>query len=99
MDYCRRTPLAGTRFAPRNLVRSHTSSKDILREVSGGVHVLSADRDETIPTPKGHTEGYGRVVGECLERIGRAEPPPMTSDDCARALSLIHDAYRIAAPL
>jgi predicted dehydrogenase len=79
--------------------RKMAAAKGILREVPNGVHILSADRDETIPTPRDHSEGYGRVVSECLDRIGRGDPPPMTAEDCARAVSLIHEAYRISAPL
>jgi hypothetical protein len=36
------------------------------------------------------------VVKDCLDRIGRGEPPPATVHDCARAVSLTFDAYRMA---
>ena len=35
------------------------------------------------------------VVNDCLDRIGRGAPPPATARDCARAMSLIFDAYCI----
>jgi hypothetical protein len=37
--------------------RKMAAAKGILREVPNGVHILSADRDETIPTPRDHSEG------------------------------------------
>jgi predicted dehydrogenase len=46
--------------------------------------------------PEGYLSGWPRVVNECLNRIGRGEPPPATARDCARAVSLIFDAYRMA---
>ena len=32
---------------------------------------------------------------ECLERIERGDPPPITAQDCALAVTLINDAYRL----
>jgi hypothetical protein len=80
--------------------RKVAASKAIMREVPGGLHFLGADRDETVPVPKDFPGGgYIRVVRECLDRLERGEPPPMTAADCARAVALIHDAYRVAGPL
>ena len=61
-----------------------------------GVQIVGPGRDETRRAPEGYLSGWPRVVRECLDRIGRGEPPPATARDCARAVSLIFDAYRIA---
>jgi predicted dehydrogenase len=37
-----------------------------------------------------------RVLSECFERLRVGRPPPITAQDCARAVTLIHDAYRLA---
>ena len=68
----------------------------ILRAVDGGIHILGRDRDETISTPPGFVEGYKRVLLECFARLAEGKPPPITADDCARAVTLIHDGYRTA---
>ncbi len=73
------------------------AERAIVRGVNEGIHILGPDRDETIPTPREYIGGYRRVVLECLDRIERGEPPPIGVWDCARAVSLIHDAYRLAA--
>ena len=61
-----------------------------------GVQIGGPGRDETRRAPEGYLSGWPRVVHECLERIGRGEPPPASARDCARAVSLIFDAYRMA---
>jgi predicted dehydrogenase len=61
-----------------------------------GVQIVGAGRDETRRAPEGYVSGWPRVVNECLNRIGRGEPPPATARDCARAVSLICEAYRMA---
>lgn len=63
---------------------------------SEGVQIVGPGRDETRRAPEGYLSGWPRVVHECLERIGRGEPPPASARDCARAVSLIFDAYRMA---
>jgi len=64
---------------------------------SEGVQIVGPGRDETRRAPEGYLSGWPRVVHECLERIGRGEPPPASARDCARAVSLIFDAYRMAS--
>jgi predicted dehydrogenase len=76
--------------------RKVAAEKGLLRGVAEGVHILAPDRDEVIPTPKDYVGGYKRVILECLDRLERGEPPPITARDCARAVSLIHEAYRLA---
>ena len=63
---------------------------------SEGVQIVGPGRDETRRAPEGYLSGWPRVVHECLERIGRGAPPPASARDCARAVSLIFDAYRMA---
>jgi len=76
--------------------RKVAAEKGIVRAVNEGIHILGPDRDETTPTPAGYVGFYKRVLIECLDRIERGDPPPITAHDCARAVTLIHDAYRIA---
>jgi predicted dehydrogenase len=86
---------------PRNSTdgeRKVAAEKGLLRETPAGVHILGPDRDETIPRPQDYVGGYQRVFLECFQRLARGEPAPITARDCARAVSLIHDAYRIARP-
>jgi predicted dehydrogenase len=61
-----------------------------------GVQIVGPGRDETRRAPEGYVFGWPRVVKECLDRVGRGEPPPATARDCARAVSLVFDAYRKA---
>jgi len=87
---------------PRNSTdgeRKVAAAGGILKAVDTGVHILGPDRDETIETPKDYVGNYRRVLLECLDRLERGEPPPITANDCARAVSLIHDAYKVAGPL
>ena len=61
-----------------------------------GVQLSGPGRNETSMAPAGYLSGWPKVVDECLRRIGAGEPPPATARDCARAVSLIFDAYRMA---
>jgi len=72
-----------------------TYSKDD-PEATFRCRLVGPGRDETKRAPDGYLSGWPRVVNECLNRIGRGEPPPATARDCARAVSLIFDAYRMA---
>lgn len=76
--------------------RKVAGANAIVRSVDAGIHILGPDRDETIPTPDGYVGFYKRVMIECFERLERGDPPPVTARDCARAVSLIHDSYRLA---
>jgi predicted dehydrogenase len=78
--------------------RKLSAEKAFLRATTTGegVQISGPGRDETIKAPEGYLSGWPRVVNECLDRIGRGEPPPATARDCARAVSLIFDAYRMA---
>jgi predicted dehydrogenase len=61
-----------------------------------GVQISGPGRNDTVMAPPGYLSGWPRVVNECLDRIGRGDPPPATARDCARAVSLIFEAYRMA---
>jgi predicted dehydrogenase len=79
--------------------RKISAEKAFVRATTGGgegVQIIGPGRNETLKAPEGYLSGWPRVVNECLDRIGRNEPPPMTARDCARAVSLIFDAYRMA---
>lgn len=76
--------------------RKVVGGKAILRDVGEGIHILSRDRDETIPAPAGTVPLHKRILMDCLERIECGLPPPITAQDCAIAVALIDDAYRLA---
>jgi predicted dehydrogenase len=79
--------------------RKISAEKAFLRATTTGgegVQVIGPGRNETVKAPDGYLSGWPRVVNECLDRIGRGDPPPATPRDCARAVSLIFDAYRMA---
>ena len=61
-----------------------------------GVQIVGTARNETVRAPEGYRASWPGVVHDCLDRIGRGDPPPASARDCARAVSLIFDAYRIA---
>jgi len=61
-----------------------------------GVQISGPGRNETSMAPAGYVGGWPKVVAECLRRVGDGEPPPATARDCARAVSLIFEAYRMA---
>jgi len=75
--------------AERALLRATTSGGE-------GVEIVGPGRNETSRAPDGYVGGWPRVVRECLDRLARGEPPPATARDCARAVALIFDAYRLA---
>jgi predicted dehydrogenase len=72
------------------------AEKAFLRETADGVQIVTPDRNEVLKPPAGYQSGWPGVVIDCLDRIGRGDPPPATARDCARAVSLTFDAYRIA---
>ena len=79
--------------------RKLSAQKVFLRATTSGgegVQIVGPGRNETSMAPDGYLSGWPSVVNECLDRIGRGEPPPATARDCARAVSLIFDAYRMA---
>jgi hypothetical protein len=78
------------KIAGRNLfLRATTTGGD-------GLEIIGPGRDETLRAPADYTLSWPGVVKDCLDRIGRGEPPPASVRDCARAVSLTFDAYRTA---
>ena len=61
-----------------------------------GIQIIGPGRNDTIMAPPDYVGSWPGVVKDCLDRIGRGEPPPATVHDCARAVSLTFDAYRMA---
>jgi len=78
--------------------RKIAAAKALLRATNtgDGLQIVGPGRDETLHAPDGFTGSWPGVVKDCLDRIGRGEPPPATVRDCARAVSLTFDAYRAA---
>jgi predicted dehydrogenase len=79
--------------------RKLSAEKVFLRATTAGgegVQIVGPGRDDTRKAPEGSLSGWPKVVHECLDRIGRGEGPPATARDCARAVTLIFDAYRMA---
>lgn len=61
-----------------------------------GVQIIGPGRNETLTAPPEYVGSWPGVVKDCLDRIGRGEPPPASVHDCARAVSLTFEAYRMA---
>jgi predicted dehydrogenase len=79
--------------------RKVAAEKAVLKgTISGadGVQIIAPGRDEVVSAPGTYVSSWPGVVNDCLDRIGRGEPPPATARDCARAVSLIFNAYRLA---
>lgn len=78
--------------------RKIASQKAFLRATTtgDGLLIIAPGRDETIKAPTNYVGSWPGVVVDCLDRIGRGEPPPASARDCARAVSLTFDAYRLA---
>ena len=65
-------------------------------DTGDGVQIIAPGRNETMQAPPDYVGSWPGVVKDCLDRIGRGEPPPSSARDCARAVSLTFDAYRAA---
>jgi predicted dehydrogenase len=78
--------------------RKIAAEKAVVRatDAGDGVRIISPGRDETLKAPPGYVGSWPGVVKDCLDRVGRGGPPPATARDCARAVSLTFDAYRVA---
>lgn len=78
--------------------RKIATQKALLRATTtgDGLQIIAPGRDETIKAPTNYVGSWPGVVADCLDRIGRGEPPPASARDCARAVSLTFDAYRLA---
>jgi predicted dehydrogenase len=77
--------------------RKIAAEKALVRATNGdGVQIIAPGRNETLTAPTGYVGSWPGAVKDCLDRIGRGEPPPASARDCARAVSLTFDAYRAA---
>lgn len=68
----------------------------MLQAVPDGLQILAPGRNEHLDTPVTVLSAYPGFVRDCLERVGRGDPPAITPRDCANAVQLIDDAYRAA---
>jgi len=67
-----------------------------------GVRIVAPGRpanNDVVRAPESYLAGWPGAVNDCLDRIGRGEPPAVTARDCARAVSLVFDAYRAAGEI
>ena len=78
--------------------RKIAAEKFLVRATSAGdgVQIIGPGRNETLQAPPDFVGSWPGVVKDCLDRIGRGDPPPASVRDCARAVSLTFDAYRAA---
>ena len=78
--------------------RKIAGRKALVRATTGGdgLQIIAPGRDETVRPPAAYVGSWPGVVADCLDRIGRGEPPPASVRDCARAVSLTFEAYRMA---
>jgi predicted dehydrogenase len=76
--------------------RTLAAEKVLLREEDGALRIVGAERDEVRVAPKDQVTGWEAVIVDCLRRLERGEPPPNVANDCARAVELTFEAYRMA---
>ena len=70
--------------------------KATLRVVPDGLQVIGPGRDDRFPGAASAAGNYPPLIRDMLERAGRGDPPAITARDCANAMQLVHDAYRLA---
>ncbi len=82
--------------------RKVAAEKAVLTAVTAGgegVQIVAPGRPGTGDinrAPDSYLASWPGAVNDCLDRIGRGDPPAVTARDCARAVSLTFDAYRLA---
>jgi len=76
--------------------RKLATAKTLLRATPSGLRITDAERDEVVSPPDGYVAEWEAFVADCLTRLSRGEPPPNTPGDCARAVSLVFEAYGMA---
>ncbi len=79
--------------------RKVAAEKAVLTAVTAGgegVRIVAAGRDDVVRAPQNYVAGWPGVVNDCLDRLGRGDPPQTTAHDCARAVTLVFEAYRMA---
>ena len=70
--------------------------KATLRVVPDGLQVIAPGRDDRYPGAASAAGNYPPLIRDMLDRAGRGDPPAITARDCANAMQLVHDAYRLA---
>jgi predicted dehydrogenase len=76
--------------------RKIAGEKALLRATGDGLQIVGPGRDDVLKAPPGYASLWQGVVVDCLDRLGRGDPPAATARDCARAVKLTFDAYRMA---
>jgi predicted dehydrogenase len=85
--------------------RKVAAEKAVLTAVTAGgegVRIVAPGRSassDVARAPVSYLAGWPGAVNDCLDRIGRGEPPAVTARDCERAVSLVFDAYRAAGEI
>ncbi len=76
--------------------RKIAAEKAVIRATTmgDGGQIIGPGRNETLTAPRDYVGSWPGGVKDCLDRIGRGEPPPASVRDCTRAVSLTFDAYR-----
>ncbi len=70
--------------------------RGVLRETASGYQLIKASGRTNIQAPPDYVGTWKRVILECLGNLARGEGPPATANDCARAVSLVFEAYAMA---
>lgn len=68
----------------------------LLRDSDAGCVLTRPSSVEVITEQPGFAALWSGVIADCIGRIARGEPSPVTPDDTARAVSLVFEAYEIA---
>lgn len=76
--------------------RKVAGEKALLIGTNNGVRIIAPGRDEVLEQPAGYVGGWERVVVECLDALGRGDPPPVGVRDAYRGIAPIFEAYRLA---
>lgn len=79
--------------------RKIAAERALLRATNGasdGLQIIGPGHDEVLNAPREFVSSWPGAVVDCLDRVGRGDPPAVTARDCARAVSLTFDAYRMA---
>ena len=70
--------------------------KAVLRALPQGVQLIAQGREEMFPGGATAAGLYPTLVEDTLRRAGCGEPPAITVRDCANAVELLDQAYRLA---
>jgi predicted dehydrogenase len=76
--------------------RKIVGEKMMMRAVKEGVHIWGHGRDEIVRAPAGYVGTHRRIIMECLDRIEKGQPPPITPRECLKVMRLVFDAYLLA---